>query len=202
MEMINYLSKTDELNLANELKRLYSSVIIDESYSDQSEFLQNIIALVSNDIQIQQNIRNNDPSCSYRISTAHDLSAAFVKKYKSALNAVSKFAYSISTTYGHAINIASIVGPYALLKLGVADENISFYLTLGMTISNIICDILAKQHSKKLEQMNREDMLTICKTMQKILEKSQNRNKAHGHQDLQIDKSIQEIEKIIESTKA
>ena len=76
MEMINYLSKDNEISLANELKRLYTSVVIDESYNDQSDFLQSIIDLVSNDIQLQQNIRNTDPSYSYRINTTHALSTA------------------------------------------------------------------------------------------------------------------------------
>lgn len=81
MEMICNITRNDETKLANALRSIYSSVVINESFKDQSAFLQSVILLVDDDIKYGQSLREVNPTLSYRISTTHELAAAFIRKY-------------------------------------------------------------------------------------------------------------------------
>lgn len=109
-----------------------------------------------------------------------------------------KLAYSINEKYGYTIDIASVVGPYILYQCGITDENLSFYLSLGMTISNIICDVLSKHEEKNIENIQQAEAKTICKSIYQLLEKTKKRNQLHGVKDSQIEKSMNEIQKILD----
>ena len=200
MEMICNITRDDETKLANALRSIYSSVVISESFKDQSEFLENIIFLVDDDIKYGQSLREGNPALSYRISTTHELASAFIKKYQNVIDKAGKLAYSANERYGYTVDIASVVGPYILYQCGITDENLSFYIALGMTLSNIICDILAKHEEKNIEQLENEQMATVCKATYHLLKKSQKRNQLHKVQDPQIERSLAEIRKMLEAT--
>lgn len=67
-----------------------------------------------------------------------------------------------------------------------------------MTLSNIICDILAKHEEKNIEQLETEQMATVCKATYHLLKKTQKRNQLHKVHDPQIEKSIVETSKLLE----
>lgn len=125
------------------------------------------------------------------------MATAFIKKYQKAIDNAGKLAYSINEKYGYTIDIASVVGPYILYQCGITDENLSFYLALGMTLSNIICDILAKHEEKNIEKVKQEETKAICKSIYQLLERTKKRNHLHRVKDLQIEKSMNEIQKIL-----
>lgn len=197
MELICNITKENEALLSNSLRSIYSSAVLYGTFEDESDFFKSIIALVESDIKYSQSLRK-DPSLSYRISNIHELASAFIKKYQKAIDKAGKFAYSINEKYGYTVDIASIVGPYILYQCGVTDENLSFYLTLGMTLSNIICDILAKHEEKNIEEMKNEETKTVCKAMYQLLEKTKKRNQLHRVHDAQIEKSMKELQKILD----
>ena len=197
MELICNITKENEAQLSNSLRSVYSSAVLYGTFEDESDFLKSIIELVESDIKYSQSLRK-DPSLSYRISNIHELASAFIKKYQKALDSAGKLAYSINEKYGYTVDIASIVGPYILYQCGVTDENLSFYLALGMTLSNIICDILAKHEEKNIEKMKNEETKMVCKSIYHLLEKAKKRNQLHRVHDSQIEKSMEEIQKIID----
>ena len=198
MEMICNITRNDETKLANALRSIYSSVVINESFKDQSAFLQSVILLVDDDIKYGQSLREVNPTLSYRISTTHELAAAFIRKYQNVIDKAGKLAYSANERYGYTVDIASVVGPYILYQCGITDENLSFYIALGMTLSNIICDILAKHEEKNIEQLETEQMANVCKATYHLLKKTQKRNQLHKVHDPQIEKSIVETSKLLE----
>lgn len=198
MEMIYNITRDDETKLANSLRKIYSSVVISESFKDQSEFLQNIIFLVDDDIKYGQSLREGNPALSYRISTTHELATAFIKKYQNVIDKAGKLAYSANEKYGYTIDIASVIAPYILYQFGITDENFSFYIALGMTLSNIICNILAKHEEKNIKQLENEQIATICKATYHLLQKTQKRNQLHNVHDTQIQKSLVETGKLLE----
>ena len=197
MELICNITKENEAQLSNSLRSVYSSAVLYGTFEDESDFLKSIIELVESDIKYSQSLRK-DPSLSYRISNVHELASAFIKKYQNAIDKAGKLAYSINEKYGYTVDIASIVGPYILYQCGVTDENLSFYLALGMILSNIICDILAKHEEENIEKMKNEETKTVCKSIYHLLEKTKKRNQLHGVHDSQIEKSMKEIQKIID----
>ena len=197
MELICNITKENEAQLSNSLRSVYSSAVLYGTFEDESDFLKSIIELVESDIKYSQSLRK-DPSLSYRISNVHELASAFIKKYQNAIDKAGKLAYSINEKYGYTVDIASIVGPYILYQCGVTDENLSFYLALGMILSNIICDILAKHEEENIEKMKNEETKTVCKSIYHLLEKTKKRNQLHRVHDSQIEKSMKEIQKIID----
>ncbi len=168
-----------------------------ETFEDESDFLKSIIELVESDIKYNQSLRQ-DPSLAYRIPNIHELASAFIEKYQKAIDQAGKLAYSINEKYGYTVDIASIVGPYILYQCGVTDDNLSFYLALGMTLSNIICDILAKHEENNIQVMKNEETKTVCKAIFQLLEKTKKRNELHRVHDPQIEKSIKEIQKVLD----
>lgn len=62
MEMICNITRNDETKLANALRSIYSSVVINESFKDQSAFLQSVILLVDDDIKYGQSLREVNPT--------------------------------------------------------------------------------------------------------------------------------------------
>ncbi len=197
MEMICNITEENQVLLSNSLRSIYSSAVLYETFEDESEFLKSIIELVESDIKYSQSIRKG-LSLSYRISNFHELSSAFIKKYQRVIDKAGKLAYSINEKYGYTVDIASIVGPYILYQCGITDENLSFYLALGMTLSNIICDILAKHEENNIDVMKNEETKTVCKAIYQLLEKTKKRNDLHGVRDSQIEKSMREIQKMLD----
>lgn len=197
MELICNITKEDEAQLSNSLRSIYSSAVLYGTFEDESDFLKSIIELVESDIKYGQSLRK-DFFLSYRISSIHELASAFIKKYQKAIDKAGKFAYSINEKYGYTVDIASIVGPYVLYQCGVTDENLSFYLALGMALSNIICDALAKHEEKSIEEMKIEETKTVCRSIYHLLDKTNKRNQLHRVHDSQIEKSMKEIQKIID----
>ena len=196
MELIYNMTQENEVMLSNSLRSIYSAAVLYEEYDDESDFLKSIIELVEADIEYSQSLRR-DPTLSYRISNVHELAAAFIKKYQKVIGVSAKFAYSVNEKYGYTIDVASIVGPYILYQCGITDENLSFYLAIGMTLSNIICDVLAKHEEKNIEKVKNEETKTICKSLYQLLERTSKRNQLHRKRDLQIEKSMKEIQKIL-----
>ena len=196
MELIYNMTQENEVMLSNSLRSIYSSAVLYEEYDDESDFLKSIIELVEADIEYSQSLRR-DPTLSYRISNVHELAAAFIKKYQKVIDVSAKFAYSVNEKYGYTIDVASIVGPYILYQCGITDENLSFYLAIGMTLSNIICDVMAKHEEKNIEKVKNEETKTICKSLYQLLERTSKRNQLHRKRDLQIEKSMKEIQKIL-----
>lgn len=197
MEIIYNITKENETLLSDSLRDIYSSAVLYGTFEDDSDFLKSIIELVESDIKHSKPVRR-DPHLSYRVADIHELASAFIKKYQDVMNKAGKFAYSINEKYGYTVDIASIVGPYILCQCGVTDENLSFYLALGMTLSNIICDILAKQEEKNIEKMKNEEMKTICNAVYNLLENAKERNQLNKVQDSQIEESFGEIQKILD----
>ena len=105
MEMICNITRNDETKLANALRSIYSSVVINESFKDQSAFLQSVILLVDDDIKYGQSLREVNPTLSYRISTTHELAAAFIRKYQNVIDKAGKLAYSANERYGYTVDI-------------------------------------------------------------------------------------------------
>lgn len=200
MELINNITQENEVILSNSLRNIYSSVVLYEAHDDESDFLKSIIELVEADIEYSQSLRK-DPSLSYRISNVHELATAFIKKYQKVIDSAGKLAYSINEKYGYTIDIASVVGPYILYQFDITDENLSFYLALGMTISNIVCDVLAKHEEKNIEKIKHNEEKAICKSIYHLLDRTKKRNQLHKVKDLQIDKSMNEIKKILNNDK-
>lgn len=197
MELINNITQENEAILSNSLRSIYSSAVLFETHDDESDFLKSIIELVEADIEYSKSLRK-DPSLSYRISNVHELTTAFIKKYQKVIDNAGKLAYSINEKYGYTIDIASVVGPYILYQFGITDENLSFYLALGMTISNIICDVFAKHEEKNIEKVKHDEEKAICKSIYHLLEGTKKRNQLHKVKDLQIEKSMNEIKKILD----
>lgn len=200
MELINNITQENEVILSNSLRNIYSSVVLYEAHDDESDFLKSIIELVEADIEYSQSLRK-DPSLSYKISNVHELATAFIKKYQKVIDSAGKLAYSINEKYGYTIDIASVVGPYILYQFDITDENLSFYLALGMTISNIVCDVLAKHEEKNIEKIKHNEEKAICKSIYHLLDRTKKRNQLHKVKDLQIDKSMNEIKKILNNDK-
>lgn len=197
MELISNMTLENEVMLANSLRDIYSSVVLYKTYSDTSELLNNIIELVESDSNNNHTMSKMTPF-SYRISNVDDLAAAFIKKYQKSIDKAGEFAYSINKKYGYTMDIASIVGPYILYQCGITDESIAFYLSLGMVLSNIICDVLAKQKENYIQKKNNDDMKAVCKSLYHLLEKAIKQNQLQGTCDIQMEKSLKEIQKILD----
>lgn len=193
---IDEITKYEEISLANSLKEIYYETVIEEMHEDSLTLLQEIISMVDISIKNQQNLFEKNPEFSYRISSTHDLSRAFLEKYKSAFNKIEKFAYSIDEHFGHIVDIESVVCPYVLYQLGVTDENISFYIGLGMVIANIVCNTLAKNEEKRIEKEEKKQTIFLCISMKHLLEDSKRYIETEESKQ-QIEQSLDEINKII-----
>ena len=95
-------------------------------------------------------------------------------------------------------NELSIVCPYVLYQLGVTNENLSFYLGLGMVIAKIVCNVLAKNEERRIDRVKKEQTVSICKGMKHMLEGSKKYAETEESCKL-IELSILEIDKIINS---
>lgn len=197
MELICNMTLESKAILSNSLRSIYSSVVLYETYDDQSEFLNSIIELVESDLNNSQTM-SKMAGVSYRISNVDELAAAFIKQYQKVIDKAGEFAYSINEKFGYTMDIASVVGPYILYQCGITDESITFYLALGMVLSNIICDVLAKHKENDIEKKNDDEMKAVCKSLYHLLEQAKKQNQLHGIHDSQIEKSLKEIEKILE----
>jgi len=203
MELTSILTYKTEVVIANELRSLYSMAVIEETIVDQSDFLSSIISLVdeNNMLLVEYQTQEAAHSLAYRLTTNHELATAFLEKYHNTIDKACSFAYSINSRYGYSIDIASVAGPFFLYQCGVTDENVTFYLTLGLTISNIICNIMANKHGEKLEQYKNEEVETICKSVLHLLNTSKKKTQMKKKQDPQLDKCIRELDKIVKDSK-
>lgn len=193
--LIETITEDQETLIANGLRELYYLSEIEELHNDESQFLKNVVQLVNISIQIQKKEFDAHPEYAHRISTTHDLAVAFLEKYNIILDKAEQFAYTINDQFGHSIDIANIVCPYVLYQFGITDENLSFYIGFGMTIANIICDVLAKKEENKREKLNEEQIATICSSLRKLLINGKSMSNNSKECD-EIQKSISELDKI------
>lgn len=196
--LIETITTDQETLIANALKEIYFLSEIEESYSDESQFLKNVIQLVDISIQMQKKQFDAYPEFAHRIPSTHELAGAFIEKYKTALDKAERFAYTINDRFGHSIDIANVVCPYVLYQFGITDENLSFYIGIGMTIANIICDVLAKKEEKKQEKLSEEQMFAICSSLKRLLINAKLESDNPRECD-ELQKSISELDKIIEN---
>lgn len=173
MELVLDNISQKETIIANALRDIYSSVVLYESYEDDSDLLKTIIDLVEKDIERDRSSKL-EANIQYRRVNTHELANAFLERYEQVFDRARIFASSINKRYGHTIDVASIVGPYILYLFGVTDVTLSFYITLGLALSNVICDSLAnskdEEDSKEKERAENQKNKTICRTLLSILE--------------------------------
>lgn len=193
--LIETITTDQEILIANALKEIYYLSEIEELHSDESQFLRDVVQLVYISIQTQKKQYDAHPEYAYRIPATHDLAVAFIEKYNIILDKAEQFAYTINDQFGYGIDIANVVCPYVLYQFGITDENLSFYIGLGMTIANIICDVLAKREENKREKLNKEQMSTICSSLRKLLINAKSMSNNSKECD-ELQKSISELDKI------
>lgn len=173
MELVLDNISQKETIIANALRDIYSSVVLYESYEDDSDLLKTIIDLVEKDIERDRSSKLG-ANIQCRSVNTHELANAFLERYEQVFDKARIFASSINKRYGHTIDVASIVGPYILYLFGVTDVTLSFYITLGLALSNVICDSLAnskdEEDSKEKERAENQKNKTICRTLLSILE--------------------------------
>lgn len=184
--------------LANALNEIYWSSIVEEKYDISSDFLCNIIKLVEENQEYVQSIKRQDTKVAYRIPSAQHLAESFLNKYKEAIEKARSFAYMINMQFGYTVDIASVVGPYILYLIGVTDESMAFFISLGMTIANIICDNLASKHEEQLVLSDEKDRKQVLEAIEYLLEKAQLSASVDNDRQ-QTTKSLGEIRKIIDS---
>lgn len=164
-----------EEQLANGLRKIYYESRVKKQFSDNSELLSNITELVEANIKLQKEIFNADPTVSYRISISKELTEAFLKTYQAVLEKAEDFAYSINSRFEHGIDLASVLCPFILYKLGVTDETASFYVGIGLILAKIVCDSLANNKQKKIElsqKMQLNELKETCSTLKTFMENS------------------------------
>lgn len=159
-----------------------------------------MVQLVDMSIQTQKKQFDAHPEYKYRISLTHDLAVAFIEKYNIILDKAEQFAYTINDQFGRGIDIANVVCPYVLYQFGITDENLSFYIGLGMTIANIICDVLAKKRGEQAGKLNEEQISIICSSLRKLLINAKLMSNNSKECD-EFQKSISELDKITKVSK-
>lgn len=190
--------KPEEVLIANTLKNIYYISVVEDRHNDDSILLKDIITFVQESIDKQKNDFDHSSGVSFYLPSTHDLVNAFLEKYHTILSKTEDFAYSINSRFGYITDLASIVAPYFLYQAGITDENISFYIGFGLVIANIICDSLAGKKEEKNAKLNEKNIKTICQELKKQLNIST--NYAEEDEVSAINKSIEEIDKIIDQT--
>lgn len=191
------ISKTDEIMIANTLKELYYVSVVENEHEDASLLLQDIISWVEASLDKQRDAFEQSPGVSFYFPSAHDITKAFLTKYHDCISKAEAFAYSINCKFGYDTDIASVVAPYFLYQAGIANEDISFYIGLGLVIANIICDTLARKKEEKDIEEDEKKIRTICKELKEMLIIS--KNNANEDEVSVINKSIEVIDKIIDT---
>lgn len=192
------ISKTEEVLLANTLKNIYYISVVEDEHDDDTIFLKDIVTLVEKSIE-KQNAIDHSSGYSFYLPSTHDLANAFLEKYHAALSTTEDFAYSINSRFGYITDLASVIAPYFLYQVGITDENISFYIGLGLVIANIICDRLARKKEDKNAELSDKNTKIICQELKKQLNIS--KNYAKEDDVIVINKSIEEIDKIIDENR-
>lgn len=191
--------KSEEVLIANTLKNIYYISAIEDEHDDDSILLKDIITLVEESIAKQKNAFDHSSGYSFFLPSTHDLANAFLEKYHAILSKTEDFAYSINSRFGYITDLTSVVAPYFLYQVGITDENISFYLGLGLVIANIICDRLAGKKEEKNAKLSEKNIKTICRELKKQLNIS--KNYAKEDEVSVINKSIEEMDKIIDANR-
>lgn len=192
---ISLIAKSDEILLANSLREIYCITVIEENHDDESILLQDIIELVEGDIEREKKSFENSSGYSFCVSFTHELVEAFWAKYYETISKAENLAYSINSRFGYFDDLASIIAPYMLYQAGITNENISFYIGLGLVIAKIICDTLANKKEEKREMLDNKNIKIICERLKEQLIIS--KNYATEEEINIINKSIEEIDKII-----
>lgn len=165
--------------LAVVLKEMYYESVIEENYTDDSEILIVITEVVDIYLQKQKELQLSSSS-SFIIIHTNELAEAFLKRITVIVSKCEKFAYAVNTKFGYTIDLANVICPFVLYQMGVTDEGISFYIGLGMTIANIVCDSLAnaeKVRLEKIEDMEIEDIKRTCIEMKNYIASNTSNNK-------------------------
>lgn len=178
--------------LANALNEIYWAVEVEGAQINTSFLYKDIACLVESNVNSVQKIRANNPTLAYRISSTRELAEEFLKKYNTIINKSMDYAYSINRRFGHTIDIVSVVCPYVMYLLEITDETYSFYIGLGLAISNIICDALSAEKEKRLEAEETSEKVEIFKALISLLEKSKRYNK-----NPQIENSLKSIRSLL-----
>lgn len=192
---ISLLLKSEEVMLANTLNNIYYICVVEDEHDDCSILLKDIVALVENNIEKQKDAFDYSSGISLFFPSTHDLAYNFLEKYHAVLSKTEDFAYSINSRFGYITDLASVVAPYFLYRAGITDENISFYIGLGLVVANIICDRLASKKEEENTKLNEKNVKIICQELKKQLNIS--KNYANENEVSVINKSIEEIDKII-----
>ncbi len=192
---ISLVLKSEEVMLANTLKNIYYICVVEDEHDDDSILLKDIVSMVENSIEKQKDAFDHSSGVSFFFPSTHDLAYKFLEKYHAGLSKTEDFAYSINSRFGYITDLASVVAPYFLYQAGITDENISFYIGLGLVVANIICDRLASKKEEKNAKLSEKNVKTICQELKKQL----NISKKYANDDevSVINKSIEEIDKII-----
>lgn len=192
---ISLISKNDEILLANSLKKIYYIAVIEDEHDDDSVLLQDIIALVEGELGHQKKSFEDSSGYSFYLPSTHEIILAFWERYHDVISKAENLAYSINSRFGYFDDLAGIIAPYILYQTGITNENISFYIGLGLVIAKIICDALASKKEEKIEAVDKKNIKLICKGLKEQLVIS--KNYATEEEINNIDKSIEEIDKII-----
>lgn len=185
------ISSEQAIKLANVLNEIYWSTEVEKTYTDSSLLLRDIISLVKSNINHTELIRLENPTYAHRIPSAQQLAELFLNKYNKILNQVSEYAYSINRRFGYTIDLVSVVCPYVLYLFGITDENLSFYIALGLAVSNIICDTLAVKKEASIEKEDTDEKIATINAMIILLENAQKYN------NIQIESSLNELRKLL-----
>lgn len=193
---IDVLSHEQKTAIANVLNNIYYEVVIEETYSDNSRLLGNIIAIVDESNNIKRDYLKGNPEVSFRLSASDILVKLFGEKYNKLLDKVCSFAFHINTRLGYSTDLASVVCPYILYEFGVTNEEVSFYLGLGMVLANIICDSLSQIKTEQMEKTDETCEKEVYKTLIILLEEARKNTKSKQSKK-QICESLDQISKII-----
>lgn len=188
------LTFKQETRIANAIKEIYFESIVENRFYDDSDFFHGIEDLVNQSIEKQNEAIKAVGGGALRYSDVEDLANAFWDKYKKCITTTEDFAYEINHYFGYSIDLACVVGPYFLYQVGVTDENISFYLSLGLVVAKIICDSLASKKEERDEKAEKDRIKIVCAELTQVLERA--KNNAGGKERKSIEASIEEMKKI------
>lgn len=197
---VELLSNTQEIRIANALKEIYYSSIVDDQFQDDSELFQCIVLLVDQNMASQREAIVSAGGAALRFSNTKELANAFWNNYRKCILATEEFAYKINNCLGYSVDLVSIIAPYFLYQAGVTDETLSFYIGLGLVVANIICDSLASKKAARDDAADEKNIKAICTEFTKFLTLSK-KHVNEKEQDV-INKSIEELEKIINTEDA
>ena len=187
--------KNHVISLSHVLNEIYYAVIIEESYYDDLDLLQGIIACVDKNNQIKKDVFLANPHTAFALDTNAQLVELFVNKYRSVLDKACTVAWKINAKFSYTIDIASVVAPYILYKLGVTSDCVAFYMGLGMVLANIVCDSLSnmkEEHMDKKSDFNNKEIYKAINVLLIEAKKNAKGKKAKA----QIDKSLEHISKL------